>query len=154
MPLTKVQSQLLGTGTVLQVVQGTPMTTVFSTTSTSYVDITGLSATITPTSATSKIVVFVFLSDIAKDTTNYDAALRLQLVRGATTLVEQTNQMFGFSAAAGTVSNDTIIYMDSPNSTSATTYKMQLHSRTGSSVSVNSYYTTAKSNVFLMEIAG
>lgn len=153
MALTKVPTQMMGTGAVLQVVQGTPMVAEFATTSTSYVDVTGLTATITPTSASSKILVFVFMSDIVSTGTAYDTALRIALLRSGNLIVEQTNQLFGFNASSGRVNTSTVVYLDSPATTSATTYKMQLHSRTGSSVSINSYYTSAKSNIILMEIA-
>ena len=49
------------TGAILQVVS-TFKSDTFSTASTSFVDITGMSATITPTSATSKILVFINLT--------------------------------------------------------------------------------------------
>ena len=49
---------VIGGGAVLQVVQ-TVKSDVFSSTSGSYVDITGMSASITPTSASSRIAVFI-----------------------------------------------------------------------------------------------
>jgi len=69
-------------GTVLQVLQ-TVKTDTFTTTSTTYTDVTGISVSITPTSATSKILVFANLNASVTATDNYFA---FQLVRGSTAI--------------------------------------------------------------------
>lgn len=148
-----ITSAALPAGSVIQVVNGTPMTNVFATTSTSYVDVTGLNATITPLNASSKILAIVFLSDFVSLGTSYDTALRIALLRNSTIIQEQTNQLFGYNASSSRVGNSTIMYVDSPATTSSVTYKVQLHSRTGSQVEINTYWSTAKSSVILMEIA-
>ena len=148
-----VPASAMPAGSIVQVVNGTPMTNVFATTSTSYVDVTGLNATITPLNASSKILAIVFLSDFVSLGTSYDTALRIALLRNSTIIQEQTNQLFGYNASSSRVGNSTIMYVDSPATTSSVTYKVQLHSRTGSQVEINTYWSTAKSSVILMEIA-
>jgi hypothetical protein len=137
-----------GGGKVLQVVNATYATVTASSTST-YVD-TGLTASITPSSATSKVLVFVHQTGISKGASNTYAFLRL--VRGATTLAE-------FEKAAGydntsnvqNVGGSGITYLDSPATTSATTYKTQFASGNGTAnASVQSDNCT--STITLMEI--
>ena len=67
----------VGAGKIVQVVQAVK-TDVFSTNSTSYVDITGLSATITPSAATSKILITGCLSYGGQS----GATIKMNLVRG------------------------------------------------------------------------
>jgi hypothetical protein len=110
-------------------VLSTALTTTFTTTSTSFTDITGLSVTITPTAATSKILVLVQLS-ASQDVGVNQAAARL--VRGSTAIdigdaagsrTQALNQVRG--QATDTPIMIPAIFLDSPATTSATTYKMQ-----------------------------
>lgn len=135
-------------GKVLQVVNATYSTSTSSSSST-YAD-TGLTATITPTSATSKILVFVSQTGLSKDTS--DTTLGLRLLRGATTLVT-------FETSAGWTGNGNLIgvggasttYLDSPATTSATTYKSQFASLDNAS-KVTVQRLSATSTITLMEI--
>ena len=116
-----------GGGKVLQVVQATS-TTATTIASTTFTDTT-LSATITPTASTSKILVLVN-QQVRFSRSNVDQGAGIQLVRGSTNIVTTTG---GFVYAAGpTTSNQVIIhtvaplcFLDSPATTSATTYKTQ-----------------------------
>lgn len=111
----------LPAGTVIQVVNST-VTGFVASTSATLAD-TGLTASITPTSATSKILVLVNISGVSKTANN--TAVRLVLLRGASIvcafegLSAWTNAA---SAASGTGSTN---YLDSPATTSSTTYKVQ-----------------------------
>ena len=118
-------------GKVLQVVQ-TVKTDVFSTNSTSFVDITGLSATITPSATTSKILITGCLSYGGEQ----GATMKMNLVRGSTNIVvgdasggnpESVYANFACDHPHATFSFSPM-YMDSPNSTSALTYKIQIKS--------------------------
>ena len=80
MALTKVQSEMAGAGQVLQVVNATYATEVGNSTST-YAD-TGLTATITPLFATSKILVLVNQNGLNKQIN--DTNVQVRLLRGAT----------------------------------------------------------------------
>ena len=115
-----------GGGKLLQVVTAVN-TTSYYTTSASYGD-TGLTATITPTSATSTILVMVsqFCRAVRNST---QQAYGISLLRGATQIWENPYAA-SISAAsnAGTIEIHgvtPIIYRDSPATTSATTYKTQ-----------------------------
>jgi hypothetical protein len=141
-----------GGGKVLQVVNATHSTEVASTTST-FVD-TGLTATITPTSATSKILVIVSQMGISK---SGSTRMHLKLLRGATDIL----QMSDINAYTGAndfnnVGSVTSSYLDSPATTSATTYKTQFCSQQNVSVVyVQSYAATngnSVSTLTLMEI--
>lgn len=151
MALTKVQTEMAGTGAVLQVVNATYATSVLNTTSTP-AD-TGLTATITPKFATSKILVLVDQNSVAKDTGN--TGVNVLLYRNST----QLGGIYGFvaaytnSTAASNIGSVSISYLDSPATTSATTYKTQFSSNNGVA---NAYVQqfNATSTMILMEIAG
>ena len=115
-----------GGGKVLQVVNATHSTTVSSSSST-FAD-TGLTATITPTSASSTILVLVSQNGCGKATT--DTALQLRLLRGAT-VISNFARLNGYTGSAATNFGDgaSLSYKDSPATTSATTYKTQLASQ-------------------------
>ena len=138
-----------GGGKVLQVVNARTATSTTSSTTT-YVDTT-LTATITPTLSTSKILIFVSQSGCGKNT-NASAYGALRLMRGATELYffEAT---FGINSVAqeNNVGGTGTTYLDSPATTSATTYKTQLRNPAGAGVA----YVQgdgASSTITLMEI--
>jgi len=116
-----------GGGKVLQVV-GATTTTATAVATTSYTDTT-ITATITPTSATSKILVLVqgsvYYKRVATGTSQNVGA---KLLRGATTLF--TNDYVLYTSITSSTAQDMaflvpITYLDSPATTSATTYKIQ-----------------------------
>ena len=109
-----------GGGKVLQLVQSTYSTNTVST-STSFVDV-GMSVTITPTLSTSKILVLVSNTCYA-ETTSSASEVAVQLVRGAT--VVSTVSPAVFRAGTGIAGAVNMTYLDSPATTSATTYKIQ-----------------------------
>jgi hypothetical protein len=135
-----------GGGKVLQVVQGTTSTAV-TVTSTTYVD-SGLTATITPSSATSKVLVLV--TQLCSKSNDIEGLLRL--VRGATTILDIGSQVLLYTASALQLRGVTVAanYLDSPNTTSATTYKTQI-AATGSTFSVQNS-SAQVSTITLLEI--
>jgi len=148
-----VESGDLPAGSVIQVVSVTKTDT-FSTTSTSFVDVTGLSANITPTSATNKILI------ISNVYVSYDDSALLQLLRDATPV---GNGSSGFALVRFGATNEgstfSINHLDSPNSTSSLTYKIQAEVDGGSGgVFINRRKSdglyTLSSHITLMEIAG
>ena len=151
-----VQSAAQPTGSVLQVVQ-TTYSTQTSTTSTSYVD-GGLSATITPKFSTSKILVSV--STYTSIGGDGDNGMGLQLVRGSTSIwsTVASNAIYLYYNGGGVLyanNQSGCNYLDSPATTSATTYKMQIRSDgTGGSNSVSMQAQNSTSTMTLMEIAG
>jgi hypothetical protein len=124
------QNALRGAFRVLQVVSTTKVDT-FTTSSTTFTDITGLDVTITPSSASSQILVFAQIN-ASNDTTI--AWLQLNLVRGSTAIdvgtavgsrTATSAQVDYFSGGGGAVITTPLIFLDSPATTSATTYKIQ-----------------------------
>lgn len=109
-----------GGGKLLQVVTGTTITQVSNSTNT-YAD-TGLTATITPTSASSKILIMADLN--TRKNTGTQAAVKLQLMRGASAIWNTTGLHYT-NTEQYNGARTPIMYMDSPATTSATTYKVQ-----------------------------
>jgi hypothetical protein len=113
-------------------------TTKSSTTSSSYADVGGMTVTITPSASTSKVLVIL---TIAAGFSSRSGALQFQLVRGATALgnsddgmsvaidadmeTSDLNATFGLRYAV-------FSFLDSPATTSATTYKLQFRRNAGS----------------------
>ena len=117
-------NDLRGAFRVLQVVTATTTTSV-SASIIAFVDTT-LTVTITPQSNTSKIFVMVNQSlfvDTAGNESNY------RLLRGATVL--QTQKSPAFSSAGTVLGQGVFMYLDSPATTSAVTYKTQIAIATG-----------------------
>jgi hypothetical protein len=118
-----------GGGKVLQVVMGTS-TTSTSITSTSYAD-SGLSATITPSSASNKVLALIAQYAYISDNTD-SAGVGYRLVRDSTavyTVDRGSNKGAAiYAASASSVQLYIVVngnYLDTPATTSATTYKMQ-----------------------------
>jgi hypothetical protein len=146
--LTAAQmNNLRGAFRVLQVVSATTSTSASNSTST-YAD-TNLTASITPSSTTSQILVCVSQGGLLKQTNN--TAMVLQLLRGATVI--QKFARWGNTDSTLTQSgNATTLYLDSPATTSSTTYKTQFNS-TNNSASVTVQWDSVVSTIILMEIS-
>ena len=138
-----------GAGAVLQVVQ-TNFTTSFSTTSTSDTD-SGLAATITPSSATSKILV---IASTMLRAAGGQCFVYQKLWRGAIgsgNLISDGYPIVGSLSNTDLRGNATQIILDSPATTSAVTYRVSLNSAYASTVYMNS--TTNPSTLTLIEVA-
>lgn len=142
-----------GGGKVLQVVSATT-TTSANITSTSYTD-TNITATITPTSATSKILVLISAQNLAYWTSsNTVVQIKAQLLRDSTQILEDL--IFSQIEGASTTnvykgSSSSISYLDNPATTSATTYKLQAARVLGNGI----YFQGSNSNastITLLEI--
>ena len=144
---------------VFQVVQGTSTTQTSNTTDT-YAD-ANLSASITPSSSTSKVLVLVSQSHrIVSSINNISADIGvIRLLRAATSIFE-TDNLLGVQAACP--SGDVIlyhwlnpiVYLDSPATTSSITYKTQMKLRlTGGARQIYSQYNSTTSTITLLEIA-
>jgi len=124
---------------VLQVVSKVA-STAQTTSSTSFIDLTDMSLAITPTSATSKILVMGILHGIAQDDPNAATVLTLAAYR----LLRDSNEIFSpYGTSTGNYSfgnyitnqNTAVVmnsyhmfpitYLDSPSTTSEITYKFQ-----------------------------
>jgi hypothetical protein len=144
-----------GFGKVLQVVS-TLKTDGYSTASATMADITGLNATITPSSTSSKILI---LSHIASGGPIL-IAYPFKLYRDSTAIAESTagsgNNTYVGVRPGTSLQNFQITYLDSPSTTSSITYKWQTNGNGGThSINVGSntvYHGT--SGITLLEIAG
>ena len=140
-------------GNILQVVNATYSTQVSNTTSV-FAD-TGLTATITPTASSSKILVTVNQAGCGKTTTA--TALRLALLRNGVLLTYF--ERFGGGTGASNESmlgSCSICLLDSPATTSAVTYKTQLQSAANSAavcVQREDGGAASTSTITLLEVA-
>jgi len=144
---------------VLQVVSVTKVNA-FTTSSTSFVDVTGLTVSITPSATSSKILIMSTFQ-----ASNFGASFDFfNLVRNSTAIAQGTGASNNMTAAAyaGHTSNSNGIYqvaitnLDSPATTSATTYKIQMAVNTGTGAVGRRGEDTlvaVSSNILVMEIS-
>jgi hypothetical protein len=146
-------------GTILQVAS-TLKNDAFTTTSTSFQEVTGLNVSITPTSASSKILIFAYVSVGHGDAMN---ATIINLRRDTTNICQSTgstsSEQTWTPRLAGTaaISSATITFLDSPASTSAISYNITLRSTAGSAYLNRSGVSNdvrATSSITVMEVAG
>ena len=167
MSLTKINNNTLSaittlpaaiaTGKVLQI-QSTQGINEFSSTSSSFVDVTGLSLTITPSSSSNKILLLCNVNTYQGSTESYFAMRWERAISGGAT-TGLGHGTYGQSFARSAVANDFwggvgMTYFDSPSTTSEITYQVQGSNTGGSTnfqISVNS---TSTSNIMALEIAG
>jgi len=156
-------------GKILQLVSVTK-TDQFTATSTSMTDVTGMAATITPSSTSSKI--FIDVRMLAGGTANNYASFNL--LRGSTHIAVPTGSArwsgSGRNTSIGPLPHDNsyylepagISFLDTPNTTSATTYKLQVSVYSSRLFSLNKptsgdtsyiYPANGVSTITLMEIA-
>jgi hypothetical protein len=113
-----------------------------STTSSSLVNMTNMTATITPQSSANKIICLAYFGGyITQNTTSSTVITAVQnLVRGATEIHTQTigiDQGLNTTQAKYVYYRNTVIYIDSPATTSATTYKCQANVNNASQIDWN-----------------
>jgi hypothetical protein len=150
--VTGLTAAAMPAGSVLQVVSAS--TTTQTSTAAGPVDTT-LTASITPRSASNKILVIT--------TQNYyisaggaDVGVQFSLLRGASVIVGPGSSASAYVIAVGSVAeligSYPITYLDSPATTSSTTYKTQMTASNGATCIVQS--ANATSTIILMEIQG
>jgi len=161
----------ISNGKILQVVQTvkTDTASITSSSTNTFVDLTGLTVTITPSSASSKVLVTVSAS-----VTQSTGMLHMNLVRDSTNIVVggsdgsrvSSTMSSRFDSSPYTYNNNvsaTFSFLDSPNTTSATTYKLQgtLGSVYSGTIYVNrtpasgdlNYAARTTSTITVMEVA-
>jgi len=118
------------TGKVLQVLSVTKVDP-FTTTSTSFVDITGMTVNVTPSATSSKILVLYKLAANPSGT----GAIYVQMMRGATVIGSGTAvgnrgsaMSVLFMGVVGATTDLNGNFLDSPASVAAQTYKLQIRS--------------------------
>lgn len=138
-------------GNVIQVVNEVMGGGIFSTTSTSFVDV-GFSATITPTFANSRILILFNSGGITRPAVASEC-VRLKIIKGATAVYGGDNLIFSTSATQFQDFPSSYQCVDSPGVTTATTYKIQMETRLGNSCSMNGGATNNPATLQLLEIA-
>ena len=142
-------------GMVIQVIHGFTSTETGSTNNT-YKD-TGLEATLTPSSASSKIAIFMNVNGVQKETNNAYINLKAMynVASGSYTDIAQFGARLGMTADSSKLNVGTcaLNYLLSPNTTSAVNIKAQFHSAANNS-GVGVQEASSMSTIMLMEIAG
>jgi len=152
-----LETDVTVTSGVIQV-KSTTKTDTFTTTSSSMTDVTGLSVTITPTSASNLILVNLSLSACGP---TGSAALQGQLVRGSTAIAlgdtagsRTQTTINNLENPAPSALSLNVMFLDSPATTSATTYKLQIRSNSSpATVFVNRSSTDTDNNQFARSIS-
>ena len=129
--LKRLDASLVGGGKIGQVLQAVKTDTQNTTDDNTFTDISGLSQAITPSATTSKILV-LFTVNATADTQDH---VGIRLVRGSTDIFIGTDSDAGQNVSAGYRAGTTEEnyhpanlcgqFLDSPSTTSATTYKIQ-----------------------------
>ena len=155
-------------GSILQIVQGTSQSHL-SSTSTTYVNLTGVTADITPTATSSKILIICSIA-IGKENNN---SFLGKLLRSGTAIAggerhsgnnnQEQDVWWNIRTTSYSTNASTAIYLDSPSSTSSLTYSVQ-GKTTGSDTSFTlnrtrqnsdtAYDSPTFSSIILMEVAG
>lgn len=147
---TAPEWKTISSGAVVKVVSATTSTSA-SSSSTTYAD-TNLTATITPTSASNKILVIVSQNGCSKTSGNTGNSLGLRLVRTSTTIAQIAVEAgYNGSSSFHMVGSVSIAYLDSPATTSATTYKTTFNNAVNAS-SVNVQGDGSLSTITLIEV--
>tara|TARA_Y100000996_G_C22241927_1_gene528072 strand:+ start:26 stop:625 length:600 start_codon:yes stop_codon:yes gene_type:complete len=160
----------LGAGSIIQVVHVTKndISSITTGSSSANYDVPGLTATITPSSTSNKILIDACLNISINN--GYHVTARI--LRGSTYIAfgdgTQSSVIEGYAhrytrATNGSYSIDqmTLFHEDSPSTTSATTYKIQFNTHTAGTAYINrtnvgqdaNYNGTAVSSIRLMEVA-
>jgi len=135
----------------------------FTTASTSFVDITGLSVSITPSATTSKILV---LMDVSVGNTGNTYTANVRLMRDSTAISVGDSAGSRSQSTGNTVTSTYIISsiasnpLDAPSTTASVTYKIQAKAEAASTTTINrsgidnnnSYTARTTSHITLMEI--
>jgi len=144
------QNALRGAFRTLQVVTATT-STVQSSSSTTYVDATGLSVSITPQSATNKILI-TYTTIGHKTAGDLNSTVAIRFLRGATTL-DTWGANFYTNSTLMQTGPMCFNYMDSPATTSATTYKVQFANGFVSAASVQIQNSNSYGLLMVQEIS-
>ena len=141
-------AKVTGLGKIAQVQYVTTETTT-TTNSTSYVDATNLTLNITPTAATSKILCIANCSQLLANAADL-SAITVAIIRGTTNIYDTINHLYQTNDDQIN-GNLTLQVVDEPDTTSATTYKVQIRNRESNNVVINNG-GDGNSSITLMEI--
>jgi hypothetical protein len=130
---------------------------VWSSTSTSFVDVTNFNATITPTSSSNKVLMLASIEPFHTTTLQDE----FRILRNGTDMIPSIGGRLWFSSGyygSGTTAGASTCYIDSPASTSALTYQVQARNRHGGTLFIgkdwNGDTPAGMNTITLMEISG
>ena len=132
----------IDTGKILQVVSATKTDT-FSTSSSSYTDITGLSVAITPSSASNKVFLIVNLHGIGDSSTQMYVEIFRTSDNSSVCIGDTRSNRVRGSLGTGYFDQDNDInsqginFLDSPNTTSAFNYKLRARTQGAGTILIN-----------------
>jgi hypothetical protein len=139
----------VGGGKVLQVVAA--YTTTETSNSTNVYADTTLTANITPSSVSSKVLVFVSQNGLFRSQVNQYQGVDVKLLRTSTDL-SNFSKLAGYTEVAQrNTTAASVGYLDSPATTSSTTYKTQFRCAQNEQL-VSVQYGSSQSSIILMEI--
>ena len=141
-------AKVTGLGKIAQV-QYVKTSTATTTNSTSLVDATNLTLNITPTAATSKILCIANCSQLLANAADL-SAITVAIIRGTTNIYDTINHLYQTNDDQIN-GNLTLQVVDEPDTTSATTYKVQIRNRESNNVVINNG-GDGNSSITLMEI--
>ena len=142
---------LRGAFRILQVVSAAANTQVVSSSAT--LADTGLTATITPSSTSSKILILVMQNGVLKDAGATNNGCNLALLRGATQLLSIPEIGKNNTSSLAIHGSVPMIWLDGPATTSATTYKTQFASNGGGANGAYVQYLNVSSAIILCEVS-
>ena len=148
--LSGMTSASVPSGSVLQVINASTSTQATSTSNT-FVD-TGITASITPSSTSSKILILVDGQGFESNTAQ--RGFNTNVMRGSTQIVEFDKASSYGPEARSATNNTGVNWLDSPSSTSAVTYKVQVRRQTGSDGTIYAQANSCTSTITLIEIKG
>jgi len=154
-----IESTAIGTGAVLQLVSMSSASQ-FSSSSVTYADI-GLTATITPISSSSKIIIIASFGDTSSENNGGPGGNKLILYRNSTQIGgglalpsgNFANQWNYAGESAHQIASGGTVFVDTPSSTSALTYKFQGATQTAGKL-MQFMRDNTVGTLILMEVAG
>jgi hypothetical protein len=142
------QLEAVSPGKILQVVRATDATH-RSTTSTTYVDVTGMSVTITPTSASSDIMIVASFVARITDAASQEAGGYFQITDSSNNAISgaEESRLFIYAFNVGAVelySSMLIVGYATPATTSATTYKLRFKQSSATGIELRNASNTGQ----------
>ena len=144
-------ANVIGAGGVIQVVSGYASACT-TTSGTTFVD-SGITASITPTSSANKILIIVNVNGLFNGGTA-NLGHKLSIVRNSTNIHLFCTYVNYIGTGVALLTAASSNYLDSPATTSATTYKLQFAKSDSTSGTVSVQHNSDVSSITLMEIAG
>jgi len=146
---------LTGIGKILQIVRATD-TTNRSTTSTGFVDVTGLSVSITPQKSNSKILIIASVRVFVIGVSNVQPDARITITDSSNNIIDGSTDggaVFTSIVNGSFVQMVTLFGLASPNTTSAVSYKVRFKSSNSANSTINVENNFYNGQIYAIEVA-